>query len=851
MKKKILIIIIFLLNHIQTVYSADITINATAPAKEIRFHNFYGGYHHNRFYFEQTPAFRRAHDIIKEVSHKRPALKYWRCQNLLTYRNNSSQTDGLHWYSEERSGHPYDTDRYASTGGYNWTKVNEVFDEIVTRSGLTPVVEFNYMPECMAADPNEVGSYGLAVISPPRDYNEWSSLIENTVRHFQGRYSANETRTWYWGVWNEPNYDMFWDHERYGYDGFIKIYDYSSIPLKQVDDQLQIGGPDNTAVLTYSKSFVQHTYNGHNYCNGQVGSPADYFSVHAYSTSTRFICGEVWKMAADVREVYGSAYKDKKILLTECAPNFQMTKMPYFHNRYTASWLLGVFDTFLEAADEHGEFYLPKTIHYCGILRDFGMRSLLVYIGEDNNKSEVLKTAPFNVYEMLSYLSEERLPVEGCDFPQGHTDVYNNISTGINQFRCMATRTPGQSIEILIYHLDEADRLVYNRKDDGDDPAQPYGTYYRSSPVMHDVNLTIDNIPFTSARYRKFVIDKDHSNSFAYHTLNGKTENFYTLDQNDDLEKTEEKGVIFANGQYRESIRMQKNSAMLIILENENVEPGPRLGLAPASLQFGAYSSTSSFTVYNYGDQSLSWSAYENPDMSWITSLDPSSGTINPGSSQTVFVNVDRGGIPDGAYTGQITVTSNGGDQNVNVGIQVGGPELPTIYRINAGGNRYIDTDGNEWEGDRPYAVGEFGYLGGQTSSTNDPIARTDDDQLFQTERYGLQAYQFNVPTGEYQVKLLLADIYFTSPNERLMDVDIEGERKIADLDIYAEVGHDVALVYTFNNISVSDGLLEIEFSGSVRRPKISAIEVMHNKHVDPNLDTLAPDPPVNIRINN
>ncbi|MBD3287344.1 hypothetical protein GF337_00935 [candidate division KSB1 bacterium] len=850
MNKKLILLILFLLNHIRTVHSADITIDASAPAKPIRLTSFYGGYHHNRFYFEQTPAFKRAHDLIREISHKRPAIQYWRCQNLLTYRNNPNTDDGSHWFSESRSGHPYDTDRYASTGGYNWTKVNEVFDEIVTRSGLTPVVEFNYMPECMAADPNEIGSYGLAVISPPRDYNEWSSLIRNTTEHFQNRYGVNETRTWYFGVWNEPNYDMFWDHEKYGYDGFIKIYDYSSIPLKEVDNQLQIGGPDNTAVLTYSKSFVQHTYNGNNYCNNQVGSPADYFSVHAYSTSIRFICNEVWKMAADVREIYGSQYKDKKILLTECAPNFQMTKMPYFHNRYTAAWLLGVFDTFLEAADEHGEYYLPKTVHYCGILRDIGRRSLLAYIGEDNNKAEVLKTAPFNVYEMLSYLSEERIPVQGVDFPDGHTDVFNNISTDISQFRCMATRTPGQSIELLIYHFDEGDRLVYNRKDDGDDPAQPYGTYYRSRPVTYNVNVNIDNIPFSSARYRKFVLDKDHSNMFAYH-IERNTKSFSTLDQHDDLEMTEDKGVIFSGGQYSETLNMQKNSATLIIIENENVEPGPRLGVAPTSIDFGAYAATNSFTVYNYGDQALTWSSYENPETNWITSLDPASGTIPAGSSQVVFINVDRTGIPDGDYNGQIAITSNGGDQNVDVGIRVGGPELPTIYRINAGGNHYTDMDGNTWDGDRAYAIGEFGYLGGQTSTTNDPIARTDHDPLFNSERYGLQAYQFHVPNGKYQVRLLFADIYFTGPNERLMNVDIEGERKITDLDIYEEVGHDVALIYTFSDIDVSDGLMEITFSGSVRKPKISAIEVMHSKHVDPNMDTSAPSPPLNFRIKN
>ena len=846
----ILILIFTCTNYAGIGYTADIVINAAAPAKQIRMHNFYGGYHDAFFYFEKSTAYKRAHDLMKEISHKRPAFKYWRCQNIFTYRNDPTGPDGLRYHTEARSGHCYDTERYADTGGYNWTKVDEVYDEIVTRSGLRPIVEFNYMPECMAEDPTEVGGWGMSIISPPKDHNEWSDLCRNTVIHLKNRYGTQETRKWYWGVWNEPNYKEFWDFHKYGYDGFIKLYDYAAHPLKEVDNELKIGGPDNTAVLTYSKRFVEHTYNGTNYSSGEVGSPADYFSVHAYSTSIRFICSEAWKMARDVRDVYGEAgYADKKILVTETAPNAQMLDMPFFHTRFTAVWLLGLFDTFLEAADIHGEFYLPETILYCGFLRDFGRRSLMVHIGEDIDSDEVLKTAPFNVYEVMSLLSEERIPVQGCDFSHDFIDVTDFSPNYFNQVRCIATRTPGQSIEIVIYHFDQADRLVYNKKDDGDNPDQPYGTYKRTNPITHQVNLTLNNIPFSNAKYSKYVIDKDHSNSWAYRSMHGNTDSYSTLNNNDDLEQTENKNIIISNSQYAEKLEIQQNSITLIILENEEVEPGPRLGLSTTSLDFEAHNNTMSLSVYNYGDETLTWNAYENPDQSWITSIAPSTGSLNQGQNETVTITVDRAGMNDGDYSGTISISSNGGNEDVNISMHVGTPELPLIYRINAGAGFYTDKQGNSWSSDQAYTAGGFGYEGGVSSSTNDAILHTDDDPLYQSERYNLTAYRFDVPDGNYQIALHFAEIYFENANERRMSVAIEGQTMISDLDIFKEVGHDYALTYTFSDIAVTDGRVDITFSADLKVPKISAIEVINMNLLDPEVDNEPPHKPMNIQV--
>jgi hypothetical protein len=829
----------------QQITAADITINATAPAKRVRLRNFYGGYSHNEFYAEQSVAYRKMHQMMKNSAHKRPLVKYWRTLNMLSYRNDPNNPNDLVYYSEKKAGHPYDTKRYSATGGFDFTRLDKVYDEIVNNANFIPMVEFCHMPHCMALDPNAVGSFSEAIISPPKDYNEWSQVVRTITQHFISRYGTEQTRKWYWGIWNEPNHLEFWDFHTYGYDGFIKLFDYGTGPIRELDNQLLIGGPDNTAVMIYSKQFVNHTKSGKNYYNSQTGSPASYFSIHAYSTNPRYICGEVWKMIRDVREVYGETEAaKKKIFVTECAPDWNMFSVPFTQDRFSAIWLLTMADIFLETADINGELYLPETILYCGDIRPFGMRSIMAYPDDDEdwNSDQILKVPLFNLYEMLSYMSEERLPVQGCDFPTGYVDVNDTRDFSLKQVRCIATRTGSQSIELLVYHFDQQDRLTYNKIDDGENPAQSYGTFKTLTPATHSANIKITNLPFQNAKYRKFVLDQHHSEVCAYHYLNNRTTNFTTLDAHDDLEKTVEKDIVITNGQFTENLSVQTNSATLIIIESTG--PAPHLSVSANLLKFNNNLDELILQVNNDGTAPLNWTAVKNQEATWLNLVAPTSGTANQGGLTNLTVRVNRTGLKDGFYQGKITVNSNGGNQEIIVTMQVG--EIPALseIRINAGGGDYVATNGLPWTADRVYEIGALGYEGGATYATTDAIGNTADDPIYQTERNDMQAYRFDVPDGVYQVTLHLAEIYFELSNKRSMSVIIEGENKLSNLDIFQQAGHDAALVYTYTDILVDDGRLDIEFSASVNKPKISGIEITKMASGDS-----PPSPPVNIKV--
>src|SRR4051794_22332489 len=85
----------------------------------------------------------------------------------------------------------------------------------------------------------------------------------------------------------------------------------------------------------------------------------------------------------------------------------------------------------------------------------------------------------------------------------------------------------------------------------------------------------------------------------------------------------------------------------------------------------------------------------------------------------------------------------------------------PSPIRINAGGGQYQGNGGVTWSADT-------GYTGGKTHSTSRKIAGTQDDPIYQSERWGMTAYRFAVAqSGTYHVTLRLAEITYSQVGTR------------------------------------------------------------------------------------
>jgi hypothetical protein len=154
------------------------------------------------------------------------------------------------------------------------------------------------------------------------------------------------------------------------------------------------------------------------------------------------------------------------------------------------------------------------------------------------------------------------------------------------------------------------------------------------------------------------------------------------------------------------------------------------------------------------------------------------------------------------------------------------------LLRVNAGGAAYTDPQGNQWQADRAFGAGPWGYDGASAAvgATTHAIANTTSDPLYQSDRRwsnteGTARYRFTVPNGSYQVILHFAEGDYNAVNQRVFAVKIEGTTRLAGYDIYAQAGHDSATMQSFT-VSVSDGVLNIVLTPSIGQPKINAIEL-------------------------
>ena len=102
--------------------------------------------------------------------------------------------------------------------------------------GAEVIICFDAMPRWLARDPsNRKLADGPAwAKSPPRNYADWSRVVEEVVRHFNGNLKLNA----YYEVWNEP--DHAWDGSSAEY---FLLYKASAEGALKADAKAKLGGP--------------------------------------------------------------------------------------------------------------------------------------------------------------------------------------------------------------------------------------------------------------------------------------------------------------------------------------------------------------------------------------------------------------------------------------------------------------------------------------------------------------------------------------------------------------------------------------------------------------------------------
>lgn len=90
-------------------------------------------------------------------------------------------------------------------------------------------------------------------------------------------------------------------------------------------------------------------------------------------------------------------------------------------------------------------------------------------------------------------------------------------------------------------------------------------------------------------------------------------------------------------------------------------------------------------------------------------------------------------------------------------------------------------------------------------------IKDTEDQYLYNTQRYNINGYRINLPNGIYRVTFLFSETKYKEPNKRVFDIVLEGEKLLPQIDVYKIAGENTVCQITSSDFRVDDFTLDIE----------------------------------------
>jgi len=186
-------------------------------------------------------------------------------------------------------------------------------------------------------------------------------------------------------------------------------------------------------------------------------------------------------------------------------------------------------------------------------------------------------------------------------------------------------------------------------------PAPPSTPVLHVSPQLVDFGASANNKSFTIANAGGGSLEWTITESASWLSVSPETgTNFSTI-------VADVSRLNLMPGHYNASVDVTSNGGnATVVVEMDVVAPEPELVVQPSSLTFDFATNSDQLETFNVGTGTLSWTIAT--DQPWL-SVAPASG-IGHG---VIDVTVDRTGLADGTYQGNVLVTSNGGDATVPV----------------------------------------------------------------------------------------------------------------------------------------------------------------------------------------
>ena len=382
---------------------------------------------------------------------------------------------------------------YKGAGSYDWTNL-DTYLAAIAAANMRPIIETDFMPTALGSSSTD------AMHSPPNDYTAWNDFIKALVQHCIDTYGASDVASWYFEIWNEPDYSGFWVNT--DMNAYYTLYDNTAGAITSLIPNALVGGPATTGYGPVA-AFLQHTkssgarvafVSNHNYPGGSAtGTAADANSLlgdnnyrtgaiisAGYSTTDVKSFNTEWNssysgqggqagdatMSMDNHWNVGFILKAAKLLADKNSGDTPAIDVFSY-------WVLtDVFD------EDGGTDGIHMTTMSNGNTPFGGVFGTMTFQG--------MRKAAFNAFKMLNYTGSNRLSVTGG-------------TAGADGVNAMVTESAsGDELQILVYNY--------------------YKTLNTASSPADNVTVNVSNLPTAlagkSVYVTQFLVDETHSNPY-------------------------------------------------------------------------------------------------------------------------------------------------------------------------------------------------------------------------------------------------------------------------------------------------------------------------------------------------
>jgi len=443
--------------------------------------------------------------LLGELATLSPAPVYVRVHNLLTTGDGSAS---LKWgstnvYTEDAAGKPV----------YSWTLLDRIFDTFHA-AGIKPLVEIGFMPEALSTHSQPYrhtfpqGSVFTGWTYPPKDYQKWSEVVFQFVRHLRERYGDAEVKTWLWEVWNEPDIP-YWQGTP---EEFFKLYDYSVDAVLRALPDARVGGPDSTGpgspkAAEFLRNFLDHCAHQQNQVTGKTGSQLDFIAFHPKGSPAWQGDHVVMGMARQLASIEQGfkivksfpEWHDTPIILGESDPEgcAACSARTNPQNGYRNGALYAAYTA--EAMKASYALAAREQVRLAGsVTWSFEFEDQPYFEGFRELATNGLDKPVLNAFRMFGLLGSERVKVSST----GALPTEQVVSSGVRQqpdISAIATRK-NQEVDIMIWNYHD---------EDGDAPAAPIDL------AITGLLEAMHSAPMHLALVEHFRIDARHSNAFT------------------------------------------------------------------------------------------------------------------------------------------------------------------------------------------------------------------------------------------------------------------------------------------------------------------------------------------------